>query len=119
RKREGADELCPLTHAIRWNHRPHVVASAEWHVSGGRVHLPLLFFARACWYSEQQLDPQNSSDAPAMTETPTPQRARSVPTFTEQLRFAPATVALIAINVALFVVMVISAAVGKPFSLAP
>src|SRR3954470_13154820 len=86
---------------------------------GAEFICPFLFFARAYWYSEQQLDPQNSSDAPAMTETPTPQRARSVPRFSEQLRFAPATVALISINVALFVAMVISAAVGKPFPLAP
>src|SRR4051812_96532 len=86
---------------------------------GAEFICPFLFFAHAYWYSEQQLDPHNSSDAPAMTETPTPQRARSVPTFSEQLRFAPATVALIAINVALFLAMVISAAVGKQFSVAP
>src|SRR5205823_6115218 len=88
-------------------------------VRGQSSSAPFLFFARACWYPEQQLDLHDTSSVPATNEAPAPQRARSVPTLTEQLRFAPATVALIAVNVALSLAMVISAAVGKQFSVAP
>jgi membrane associated rhomboid family serine protease/Flp pilus assembly protein TadD len=80
----------------------------------------LLFWQRLNLEEPSQTTEQEATSGSDHSHAaPAAERSRRRPDFTEQLRLAPATATLIAINVALFAAMVISVAVGRQFSVAP